>query len=395
MIPQSLLLSLAACALLSSCATELRSSTLRMPKTDLDEFFLPRVSVNNLPLDEALEQIRLQYDDISRQSGGSDQKLVFRLVDKPDHRVTGHFTNVAASQVISHLSAQAGLMATLKRGSVTLERIPGADQPNSSGTFRVPPSIIKDLEQRTGSDRPRPAEEADLLRFFRQQGALVSPSAEVDYDHAKGMITLRSTLHDQLRLGLFFTTGRTSHRMLKLETTRATFARDPQFPVGTMSTKKAKSWLSRAEKAGAVIQRLPSVTTRLDKSARMELLRQWSTSRAKSWLGTRCHFHLNTYGSSNEARISYERRLFWTGTKELPMVVGDDLTGSGSGNFRQSDELNRALSETITPGTVEYRDQKSLFAEFLAPGEIHIRKCSGSSSSTEYLLVKVVRINAG
>jgi hypothetical protein len=387
------LLSLACCGFCTACATDLPFSQGSVSEANLNEFFLPRVEVRNATLESSLVQIEGAYAEIARKSGDDDPPLKIQLKDKPDHKVNGNFEDLSALGAIRFLAAQAGLMPKVRRGKVVLTRIPGEKKP-SPKSYRVSPNFLENLERTTQRKVPRKSGSPELAVFFREQGLLISPTAEVHHDPSTSTLRIDSSLHDQLRVSTFLRSmSRRSLHTLKLEITRATFERDPEVPDEVLSPAEADKWLHKARKElGAAVQILPTVIARARQTSRIEMVREWSTSLQSSWLGTRARFHLSLYGSTNETRMTYERRLLWHQGKAIPMVVGEDLSGGSAS--RQSDAINRALEETITPGTIPFRNQTCKVGQRIPNGQVLVQRCTGSSKQIEYLLITVTRIVA-
>lgn len=280
-----------------------RESLSPMGKSRLDSFFIPAVSGNNVPVDEALERLGKAFDKACLESREDHPPLTLEVRGDPGVRLTFSFAGTTFSSNLRHLAALAGMEVMQKqRQRHAFVLVPAKPEVGVAEiTIEDPVTFARGLREMVGTAaraewEPRlvirlmPSEETpptleEWREILRQSGLCEDAGYECRQGERQS-ITITASAADLRRIKSAKALVKESGAQLKV--TPRILASDGSIPI-PREVLDEPQWQKfvreMAPKSGTDLMTTPSVTTRQNQSAPVEIIREHDAGGWIDWTG--------------------------------------------------------------------------------------------------------------
>jgi hypothetical protein len=253
--------------------------------SQLGEFILPPLSIEGLPLSEALNKVLAAYQDACRISGETPLALRFAVPPNASRHLNLHLQSKSFTTSVRLLATLAGMSITRNGLEYQFEPIPD-DRRSGMNVVKVPPDFRTALEGMIGAESNRdpflnatPPNHRTITESLAALGLELNPATRVSLS-SSGELTLEGASPAEAATIQSLAELLTSQPpvQLKVATTvvdlNATMDWSPP-DVSQLSDAQMQQLMRElAQKTGAELKTLPSVATHNGQAGTVEMIRE-------------------------------------------------------------------------------------------------------------------------
>lgn len=249
------------------------------PPERLNQFYLPQVDIDRLPLETALAKLQAAYEDACRETGETPLSLTFSVPPGQDRLLRVEIGTRTLDGAIHLLAAISGMLVERKGCQYVFELPVETGEPRTR-SFRVPSDFFDAPEsaddpfvQVAAPSKISPAD------YFAGKGITLDPDTRLKFSPVAGTVVIETTrAADELAvgqlIGLASSETMTQH---KVDTKILELGKDVDWtpPANAQLDEEAMQFLMRELAIkGVDLMTMPSITARHGQVAKVENVRE-------------------------------------------------------------------------------------------------------------------------
>lgn len=155
----------------------------------LNQFYLPPVSIDGLPLEAALKKLQAAYEEACRETGETPIQLTYSVPPGLDRPLTVKIGSATLDNSIRLLASLSSLKVK-REGPAYLFEAPAETGKLVKKTLPVPPDILSRLNSAASSP---PGEPADLAGAIAALGIELDPSTRLKFSPGSSTLQIETT----------------------------------------------------------------------------------------------------------------------------------------------------------------------------------------------------------
>ncbi len=243
----------------------------------LNQFYLPPVSIDGLPLEAALRKLQAAYEATCRETGETPIQLTYSVPPGLDRPLTVKIGSATLDNSI-RLLASLSFLKVKREGPAYLFEAPAETGKLVKKTLPVPPDILSRLNSAASSPSGEPA---DLAGAIAALGIELDPSTRLKFSPGSSTLQIETTrAADEVALSAMV------ERLVgelpiqhKLQTRIVELTADADWtaPVSAQLDEAGMQLLMRelAQKKGVDLMTMPSAVARDGQAAKIEIVREF------------------------------------------------------------------------------------------------------------------------